>query len=988
MAPDLNPPPEGASREVPAADTAPGRQSAARRTNMTHEIRPMALPLLIALCASALTSRAAVAAQHDAPPAQIGPVLIEARQPPALGLSTRAPVKVLTATALHNLGIENLGQALRLMPLFGSSNGLGTGKTSKFTNGGEQSADLFDLTNSRVVILVNGQRWIQGFQGDTDLSTFPVALIQRVEVYPARGSVAYGSGAIAGVVNIITVPAFNGVMATGGVGISQGSGHWDGPRTWASLALGRRGRDSGLMAVLSYSDQRGISTAQRSLTAGPLAGTGATRESPITSSGQFKFVPTSGPYANSSLCPVQATGARLCDLTAAPGTAGGFVPFSSSQAFNTLPYNDLVMPLKQWGLYVSGFHKLGSAITAEASVFVGQRVASQSGAPTAITLGTAGLPISVSASQPYNPFGVALQATGPNANLLALSQRFSALGPVLFHDRSNTYRATVALHGSLGGATHSPWKWRLAYLWSSSRVDDQNQGRVNLSHLALALGSPSNCAAVPGCTPVDLFGGPGSLTPAMLAFIGLPEHNRIANSLETLDATLSQAQLLELPAGPLALGVGYQYLARHGDFTPDPAAAAGIDSAVPFLQVPAYIGGYTGNALWVQSIIPLVGGPHALTLGAGMRLYRYSGSGTGHVAESTLNFAATPSVSLQAGWTEGFRIPNLRELGQSMPGAAATVSDPCSHYSAPGSAPVVAAACAAAGVPASYVQSDNQTQNLKIGNPALAPERSENIWASAKWTPRTAPGLSMNLAYYRIRIANAVSRLSAQQTLQECYGLGNAASCNGIHRAPDGQLTVISTQALNSQTIFTDWVTGGFQYDWLTRAGLFTIRSDIAWTHSYRIATATPSGLNAQQLAGTELGSGSPSGVPRWSGAASLGWSRGRWRAGWDITAIGPMSEACTDHFTGTAYGYTALGVCSQPNPAQPSLSRNHLGTTLYHDVYVGYRLSRRLTVTAGIDNLTGKGPPVSVLQTLHYDPSIYRPPGRTLYASMNYRIG
>ncbi|EQD55691.1 hypothetical protein B2A_05578, partial [mine drainage metagenome] len=113
------------------------------------------------------------------PPTTLGQVVVEASRPPALGLDTGARVKILSATALRNLGVDNLGQALRLMPIFGSANGLGTASTDKFTNGGEQSADLFDLTNSRVVILVNGQRWIQGAQGDTDLSTFPVALIEN-----------------------------------------------------------------------------------------------------------------------------------------------------------------------------------------------------------------------------------------------------------------------------------------------------------------------------------------------------------------------------------------------------------------------------------------------------------------------------------------------------------------------------------------------------------------------------------------------------------------------------------------------------------------------------------------------------------------------------------------------------------------------------------------------------------------------------------------
>ncbi len=943
---------------------------------------------LLALCVALLSHHAAAATQQGPAAAQIGPVLIEARQPSVLGLQTHAPVKVLTATALHNLGVENLGQALRLMPLFGSSNGLGTGKTSKFTNGGEQSADLFDLTNSRVVILVNGQRWIQGFQGDTDLSTFPVALIQKIEVYPARGSVAYGDGAIAGVVNIITVPSFNGVMTSAGTGMSHGNGHWDGQRTWASLALGRRDTSSGLMALLSWSDQNGVSSAARKLTGAPLAGTGTTRESPITPYGQFTFVPTSGPYANSSLCPVQSTGSRLCNLTASPAASGGYVPFSASQAFNTLPYNDLIMPLKQWGFYVSGFHDLGGGVRADASVFVGRRTASQSGAPSTITLGTSGLPISVSANQPYNPFAMALDASGANANLLTLSQRFTGLGPVVFHDRSDTYRATVSLTGSLGRGERSPWRWHIQYLWSSSRVDNQNQGRINLNNLALALASPTVCAAVPQCTPLNLFGGPGGMTAAMLQFIGLPEHNQIANSLQTLNVKLAERRLLDLPGGPLALGVGYQYLARHGDFTPDPAASQGIDSAVPMLQVPAYIGGYTGNALWAQSIVPIIGGVHALTLGAGMRVYRYSDTGTGHVAEATLTFDARADLTLQAGWTQGFRTPDLRELGQSMPGAAATISDPCNNYGAGVVAPAVAAACTAAGIPAGYIQTNNQVQNLKVGNPALQAERSENAWLSAKWTPRSVPGLSLNVAYYRIRINHAIGRLSAQQTLLDCYDLGSASSCAGIDRAPDGQLLVISTQATNDQSIFTDWLTGGLQYAWRTAIGRFSVRSDLAWTHHYTIATATSHGMTVQELAGVELGSGSPSGIPSWGGTAMLEWTRGPWDAGWQVTAIGPMSEACTDRYDGTPYSYTALGLCSEPDPSNPSLSRNHLGTTLYQDVYLDYRFTHRLTVTAGVDNLFGTAPPVSITQPSHYDPSIYRAPGQTVYASMDYRIG
>ena len=939
----------------------------------------------LGLCACLTTASALAAPPPTGPLAALGQVVVEASRPPALGLDTGAPVKILTATSLRNLGVDNLGQALRLMPIFGSANGLGTASTNKFTNGGEQSADLFDLNHSRLVILVNGQRWIQGAQGDTDLSTFPVALIRRIEVYPARGAVRYGDAALAGVVNIITIPTFNGVLASAGTGESQGSGHWDGPHTWASLALGRRGKSTGLMALLSWSDQSAISAADRSLTAGPLPGTGLSRISPITPYGQFEFVPTGGPFANSSLCPVQPDGARLCNLTATPGTAGGFSPVTATDRFNTFPYNDLIMPLQQWGLYVSGFRQLGAGIRVDVSLFVGRRTASQEGPPSTLTLGTSGLPISVSAAQPYNPFGVALGASGPNANLVGLSESLQALGPVVFNDTSATYRATLSFRGSIDRSAPSPWRWHVTYLWSSSRVNDQNRGRVNLDNLALALGSPSACAATPSCTPIDLFGGPGAITPAMSAFIGLPEHNRIANTLQTISASIAQADLLRLPAGPVALGVGYQYEAQHGDFQPNAAAAQGIDSAVPLVRVPAYVGGYAGNALWTETVAPLIGGAHALTLGGGVRAYDFSHTGTGAVGETTLTFDATRNFSLQAGWAQGFRIPDLRELGEPSPAAVAAVNDPCSGYTSAGVGPVVASACSAAGVPPGYVQTNPDVQTLNIGNPALHAERSDNIWLSAKWNPRTVPGLSVTLAYYRIAIIAAINRPSAQQTLLDCYALGNALTCPGILRATDGQLTVVSTAAYNSQSIATEWLTGGVRYARSTVFGELSLRADLAWTPEYKLTTAGLQGTAVQNLAGIELGSGSPSGIPRWNGTASLDWRFARWNAGWLIQAFGPMTEACTDRFAGTPLSYTALGLCSQPDPTNTRLSRNELGATFYHDLYFGYQVARRLSLTAGIDNIFGQGPPVSVLQPLHYDASIYPVPGRTLYAMLNF---
>jgi outer membrane receptor protein involved in Fe transport len=59
-------------------------------------------------------------------------------------------------------------------------------------------------TGSQVVVLLNGVRINSAQSGTTDLSTIPAELIERIEVQRGGGSVEVGSGAIGGVVNIVT----------------------------------------------------------------------------------------------------------------------------------------------------------------------------------------------------------------------------------------------------------------------------------------------------------------------------------------------------------------------------------------------------------------------------------------------------------------------------------------------------------------------------------------------------------------------------------------------------------------------------------------------------------------------------------------------------------------------------------------------------------------------------------------------------------------
>src|SRR3546814_11436732 len=64
-----------------------------------------------------------------------------------------------------------------------------------------------------------------------------------------------------------------------------------------------------------------------------------------------------------------------------------------------------------------------------------------------------------------------------------------------------------------------PWSWDASVVFSRSRAEQSNTGSYNIRRINEALGDPAACAAIAGCVPLNLFGGEGTSTPEMLAFI-------------------------------------------------------------------------------------------------------------------------------------------------------------------------------------------------------------------------------------------------------------------------------------------------------------------------------------------------------------------------------------------------------------------------------------------------------------------------------------
>ena len=120
--------------------------------------------------------------------------------------NTPTPTTVIDSSAMDSVGVVNIGQTLQLTPANASTfTPANTGNSNFFT--GAYIPDLRGLNpyfGSRTLTLVDGQRFVQTEQGDQiDLNFMPQIMVQRIDVVTGGASAAYGSGAIAGVENVI-----------------------------------------------------------------------------------------------------------------------------------------------------------------------------------------------------------------------------------------------------------------------------------------------------------------------------------------------------------------------------------------------------------------------------------------------------------------------------------------------------------------------------------------------------------------------------------------------------------------------------------------------------------------------------------------------------------------------------------------------------------------------------------------------------------------
>jgi len=912
----------------------------------------------------------------------------------------QTPVITITAKDIADSGLASIGDIIQQLSVsgsalntkFNSAGNFGFAPDGSGVGSGSTTISLRNLNAKRTLILVDGLRWINessasGVSAAVDLNTIPAGIIDRIEILTDGASSLYGSDAMAGVVNIITKKSADGA----GINVYYGDySVGDGKTFNGDFSLGAKTERYSFFVDISHYKQNGISSNDSDQSRYPTPGIGG-QPNPASWSSATPFTrvlfDTPGGVDYGGLCP-----GGFCSITAngvAPAGGvqnfpSGYHHFSTPDRFNFAQFNLLLTPSERTGFFAQTDYKINDNVSWYFKGLYNTRKSTNQAAPEPIFLGQAFCflidrcyNVGVDVTNPYNPFGFTLDPSSPD---FGLGRRPIEGGPRIFSQKVDTRYFATGLTGNFNAWDHG-FNWDVNVVRSDNDADQDVTGTYNIAHIQKALGPLAACQADPTCVPLNLFGGPGTITPDMLKYILYHEHDTSHQSLGVVTANIS-GDLLQLPAGSLDFATGYEHRNLSGNYQPDAVVVAGDSNGVPSKPT---AGSYNIDEFYLELNAPLIADAafaKHLDLSLATRYSDYSTFGGTTNSKVGFRWQVVDDFTFRGTWAQGFRAPSIGELFGTFSRFDALLQDPCNNATGQRGAN-----CTILGVPnpATFTQSNPQISVLTGGNPNLQPETSTNKTFGAIYSPTWAEGgswsqkLDFTATYYNITVKDAIQAKDAQTLLDRCADTLDPAFCSLQGRNGAGYVTFLNDTLGNLGRVETSgW---DFGLNWLgpdMAWGRFGVNWNSTYVNDYS-AQSVETGLFEPAHVGFEV---TDSGIARLRSTLHLNWAVADWSATWSMRYISDLTEDC-----GAGAGFP---VCNGPVTAQTADGSHHLGAVTYHDIRASWKVpvSTPFTVSAGINNMFAKDPPVCLSCSLNgYDASNYDLPGRFWYVEASLKF-
>ncbi|WP_225205222.1 TonB-dependent receptor plug domain-containing protein [Novosphingobium huizhouense] len=892
-------------------------------------------------------------------------------------LDQAAPVVTLDSEAIAKTGLSSVADVLQRLPSsagglntkFNNSGNLGNPPDGGGVGAGSATIDLRYLGGKRTLVLVDGMRYVNGasasgIPASVDLNSIPEGMIERIEVLQSAASPLYGSDAIAGVVNIITKTNQKGFKGSAQYGQYLGKGDGETQNYQLSWGTGKDGVS--LVVGGSYVKQMDVKARDRSISQFPNPGQTSCSDpiggcSSATPLGRFIVF-----GQNMTLRSPVLTGKPVYDPTLA---TGDFKPFTSADRFNFAPFNYFQTPSERYGGFVNVRAEFSDAIAFKGMAVYNHRHSQNQAAFLPLFIGPdAGNgnlldTIKIDATNPYNPFGVTLDSS----NYSFIARRLVEAGQRTYTQDVDTFDVKAGFEGKFSMFGKN-WFWDVTGVYGTNEARQLFTGNVNAAKLAQALGPVANCTG--DCVPFNIFGGVGSVTQAMLDYVGFDERAKSGQALYDFQANLS-GELFDLPGGPVGIAIGAEHRKQEGYFEPDPVIQAGLGADIP---AQAARGSFKVDEIYGEIRLPLLKDTpffHSLELNGAARYSDYSTFGGNTTLTGGVQWKPVADLMFRGSYGESLRAPSIGELYGARSRFDQPLSDPCTNV--PGSlwntSATAKANCIANGVPANGSYQEPQGGQLPVltgGNPDLQPETARTILIGGVYSPDWAQRkISLEVNYYDIKLEGAIASIGADVLLNRCALAGDALSCNAVKRTPSGFISSINGVLLNTGTIRTKGLDATLNlHTGDTGAGAFNLSVYANFLFKYEEGVPATTGVTTTSYLGYERGSPDQA-YPRFKSTSVLDWT------------IGPVTTTLTGRYI------------SGVKEIQDTTKK--LGSRFYTDAQIQYRPSfadSRFVFTLGVNNLFDVDPPACYSCSLNnYDPTTYDVPGQFGYLRLSYAM-
>jgi outer membrane receptor protein involved in Fe transport len=833
------------------------------------DIRRMALLGVASLAlmspAFAQTAPAATAAADPAAEeAETSVITVTGSRIARTGYDAPTPVSVVTEAELKAEPQANIGDYVNTLPSVRGSQSSSTNSGS-LSNGqaGIATVNLRNLGAARTLVLIDGQRSVASSPvGLVDTQTVPQGLIKGVEVVTGGASSAYGSDAVAGVINFALNRDFKGFRAEYEFGITD---YGDTPNHTFRITSGfdfADGRGKVLLAG-DYFTQKGVDTYDRPWQQAGffqidnpafVQGNGQPERLVASGIGTYQFTPggiiNTGPLRGTYFGQITNGQASLNQFNYGPNRGqwmvGGDYLISRDGHLST----NSLSPDEERG---NAFGRLSFEVSSAFVPFVQYSYSGYNG--RSFYQQTPSVGVTIQRDNAFLPTALVADMTARGLTNISIGTSNNGFPAAGSNNTREVYRFVAGADGEFELGKGS-WKYAAYYqvgvaktnelltnTWLNSRVTlAQDAVRAPAGNAAGIAAGTIVCrstltAPTNGCVPLNRI-GIGGVTQAAIDYVfnNGQQPQRFQSLRQDVAAiNISTNELFDTWAGPVSFAFGGEYRRERVNGSVDPQ----FNSGWLYGNYLVTSGSYDVKEFFAETVVPLAKG---LDFNGAIRQTDYSTSGSVTTWKAGATWQIIDDFKLRVVRSRDIRAPNLNELFAPGTARTNTVNVP---------------------LPGGGQRTDQFTEQT-TGNTTLQPEVALTWGVGGVFTPSFLPGFAASVDYFDIDLSGAIATITAQTITTLCLEQNRQDLCQFMtFNGPPGTsspVTGIRLVPFNFASVKVRGIDLEASYRFDLGGGKATLRA----LASHYIDNIIDNGIDvARDLAGQNAGGGDA--TPSWN---------------------------------------------------------------------------------------------------------------------------